>query len=304
MRVSLSGASGLLGRAVYAHYVEQGAKITGLAYTRAKAGLVRLDLTDYAAVLAHIEAEKPDLFIHCAAERRPDIAEKDPDAARKLNVEVTHQLASICAKLNVALIYISTDYVFDGNAPSGGYEPSAQPHPLNFYGETKLAGERAVQAAGCRAVIVRVPLLYGDVEYPGESAVDAVLQSVKRSTKEKPARMDDWAERYPTSIDEVAQKLYAISQLLVQDTAATCSILHVQCSEAPQTKYQMARLFAKLLGYSDENLISEASGPQPGDTPRPRDCCLSLECLRRYGIDPSVGTVSFEQYWQAQDWSS
>lgn len=74
------------------------------------------------------------------------------------------------------LIYISTDYVFDGTVPP--YEVDDKPNPLQFYGETKLAGEEAIQAVNKDAVILRVPILYGSTHYNGESAINVLLDVV------------------------------------------------------------------------------------------------------------------------------
>lgn len=74
------------------------------------------------------------------------------------------------------LIYISTDYVFDGTAPP--YEVEDKPNPLQFYGETKLGGEEAIKSVYPEAVILRVPILYGDTEYNGESAINVLIDVV------------------------------------------------------------------------------------------------------------------------------
>jgi S-adenosylmethionine synthetase len=74
------------------------------------------------------------------------------------------------------LIYISTDYVFDGTAPP--YEIDDKPNPLQFYGETKLGGEEAIKSVYPEAVILRVPILYGKTEYNGESAINILIDVV------------------------------------------------------------------------------------------------------------------------------
>lgn len=74
------------------------------------------------------------------------------------------------------LIYISTDYVFDGTAPP--YEVDATPNPLQFYGETKLGGEKAIESVYPEAVILRVPILYGKTEFNGESAINILIDVV------------------------------------------------------------------------------------------------------------------------------
>ena len=103
---------------------------------------------------------RPDVVVHCAAERFPDRVDQDPERAKALNVETCSRLAAECAACGASLVYISTDYVFDGGVKSGvapPYGADAPPMPVNFYGETKLAGERAVLAVPeAHPVVLRV----------------------------------------------------------------------------------------------------------------------------------------------------
>jgi dTDP-4-dehydrorhamnose reductase len=91
------------------------------------------------------------------------VCEKTPEAARKLNVLATSSLAQLSSSLEFTLIYISTDYVFPGNAPPGGYDVEDEPAPTNLYGETKREGEQAVLEArsqsNARCTVLRVPVL-------------------------------------------------------------------------------------------------------------------------------------------------
>lgn len=123
------------------------------------------------------------MIVHCAAERRPDVAEQDPERAEKLNRDVVAVMAELAQELECLLIYVSTDYVFDGKkwvvsgiqacGPSFAdlcrcsppYKPEDKPNPLNLYGKLKEAGERAVLSSkqertrGAGAIVLRVPLL-------------------------------------------------------------------------------------------------------------------------------------------------
>ncbi len=146
MKVLLTGASGLLGRAVHSQCNEKGYDTKALAFTRSDPAkqLVKLDLTDSAAVEACLKDFRPDVVIHTAAERRPDVVEKDPTASHAINVDAPASIATIASKLDKVplLINISTDYVFDGSKPP--YKVDDAPNPLNAYGVSKLQGERAV----------------------------------------------------------------------------------------------------------------------------------------------------------------
>ena len=106
-------------------------------------------------------------LIHCAAERRPDVAEADPTRASDLNEKVTQRLSALAKELGFGLVYISTDYVFDGARPP--YDVEDEPNPLNLYGRLKRGGEEAVLAVrkemleedlkGKELIVLRVPLL-------------------------------------------------------------------------------------------------------------------------------------------------
>ena len=122
---------------------------------------VPLDITDRAAVLDALEAVKPDVVIHCAAWTAVDAAEDHPEEARAGNAEGTDHLAEACALLDCKMIYLSTDYVFDGQGTVPWKPDEGNYHPLNVYGQTKLDGERAVMARLRKYFIVRVSWVFG-----------------------------------------------------------------------------------------------------------------------------------------------
>jgi len=90
------------------------------------------------------------------------VSERDPEGTQRLNVDATSVIAHWAAQHDAFIIYLSTDYVFDGTCAP--YRPDDTPHPLNTYGMSKLAGEGSVLTAGGPAAILRVPILYGQVE--------------------------------------------------------------------------------------------------------------------------------------------
>ncbi|KAJ3278878.1 Methionine adenosyltransferase 2 subunit beta, partial [Blyttiomyces sp. JEL0837] len=168
-KVLVTGASGLLGRAVFNAFDKDGKyDVIGLAFSRATDRLEKLDLTDFPAVETYLSTHLPTVIIHCAAERRPDKAESDKAGVLKLNVDTVRHLASISKKFNAWFLYISSDYVFDGRNPP--YNVNDKPNPINFYGETKLAGEVGCLEGNQEAVVVRIPVLYGDAKTVDESA--------------------------------------------------------------------------------------------------------------------------------------
>ncbi|CAG8459664.1 11741_t:CDS:10 [Diversispora eburnea] len=246
MRILITGASGLLGRAVYKYFNDSGHQVLGLAKSRLK-----------------------------NAERRPDVAEKNRDATLELNVNVPANIATFSKTYNFLLIHISTDYVFDGKNPP--YNVDDKPNPLNFYGETKYQSEIAVQKANSQAIILRVPILYGEVEYPDESAVNILLESVK------------------LSFQDVAKVIKEISEKVIEQKVQISGILHYSGNES-FTKYQICEVFSKLLNIPIDHLKPVDSIPTSVAVNRPYDCHLSTEKLLNSGID--VSCIKFNDWWK------
>ena len=122
-------------------------------------GRDQADLADPAACAAAIRAHRPDAVINAAAWTAVDRAETEEAAALVVNGDAPGAMAQACADLGLPLVQISTDYVFDG-AGTRPFRPDDRPAPLGAYGRTKLAGERAVQAAGCAHVILRTSWVF------------------------------------------------------------------------------------------------------------------------------------------------
>ncbi|KAF7727216.1 hypothetical protein EC973_007914 [Apophysomyces ossiformis] len=292
MKVVVTGASGLLGRAVAAQFKASGHQVIGTAFSRAKGDLAKLDLADENAVQAFVVEHKPDVLVHCAAERRPDVAEKDHEGTIKLNVAVPRLLGSLCIANGILLVYISTDYVFDGNAPP--YDVDATPNPLNFYGETKLGGEKAIQEVYPDAVILRVPILYGETEYNGESAINTLVDAVKNQAK--PVDMDNFASRYPTNVKDVARVIKDLAVKKIEDKQDIGGIFHFT-NEEMFTKYTICQLFGEILNVSTQHLKPQNDIPVAAAASRPKDSHLSNKRLKDLGIDTT--SVPFAQ-WSKQ----
>jgi len=146
--VWVTGAGGLIG-----NYVVQLASRCAPACRVRALTRDQLDLTDAAAVRRAFAADQPGLVIHCAALSRSPACDADPALARRLNVEVTHLLAELCAEL--PFVFFSTDLVFDGRR--GNYDEAEAPNPLSVYAETKAAAEQFV-LANPRHTVIRTSL--------------------------------------------------------------------------------------------------------------------------------------------------
>ena len=133
-----------------------GSPVTSMPY-------VQLDITDKAAVEAAITSIAPDVVVHCAAWTAVDMAEDDDkvEKVRAINAGGTQNIADVCKKLNCKMVYISTDYVFNGQGETP-WEPDCKDYqPLNVYGQTKLEGELAVANTLDKYFIVRIAWVFG-----------------------------------------------------------------------------------------------------------------------------------------------
>jgi dTDP-4-dehydrorhamnose reductase len=153
LRVLVTGASGMVGRAVVAHCTARGDQVSAHDH----AGL---DITDEAAVGETFARERPETVINCAAWTDVDGCERDGERAYRINARGPQVLAAESRRVSASLVTISTDYVFDGEK-EGFYTQRDDPHPTSVYGAAKLEGERLAQGASARTIIVRTGWVFG-----------------------------------------------------------------------------------------------------------------------------------------------
>ncbi len=153
MRVLVTGVNGQLGHDVMNELAKRGYEGVGV-------DVAEMDITDAQAVDKVITGAGVDKVIHCAAYTAVDAAEDNVDVCRKVNAEGTENIAKVCKKLDLPMVYISTDYVFDGEG-TRPWEPDDQRDPLNVYGQTKYEGELAVEENLDKYFIVRIAWVFG-----------------------------------------------------------------------------------------------------------------------------------------------
>jgi dTDP-4-dehydrorhamnose reductase len=283
MKILITGASGLLGRSMFKELKKhRNLQIMGTAHSRVSGDLKKLDLLDKSAVQSEILKFQPDLIIHSAAERRPDVCKNKPHVAENLNVTAVKTIEKAARDINARIIYISTDYVFDGVNPP--FFPDSITNPLNHYGEMKLAGEKILLASEVQSIILRVPILYGPVEFLGESSVTQIAEKLLH---EEISHHDNDAIRYPTNTENVAYVIYELIKLIEKGVPLD-QTYHWTGDEA-FTKYTMALVMGEILGINSKNIKEAASDPDAA--PRPRDSHLDKDKLVKLGI---VQTVPFD----------
>ena len=153
MKVLVTGVKGQLGYDVVNELTKRGIEAVGV-------DIQEMDITDAASVEKVIGEAAPDAVVHCAAYTAVDAAEDNVEICRKVNADGTQNIANVCKKLDCKMVYISTDYVFDGEG-TRPWEPEDERHPLNVYGQTKYEGELAVQNTLEKYFIVRIAWVFG-----------------------------------------------------------------------------------------------------------------------------------------------
>lgn len=153
MKVLVTGVKGQLGYDVVNELEKRGLEAVGV-------DIQEMDITDADSVSQVIGETAPDAVIHCAAYTAVDAAEDNVEICRKVNADGTRNIAHMCKKLDIPMIYISTDYVFDGQGERP-WQPDDERAPLNVYGQTKYEGELAVQELLEKYFIVRIAWVFG-----------------------------------------------------------------------------------------------------------------------------------------------
>lgn len=153
MKILITGVDGQLGQTLMQVLSRTHHELYGVNRTK-------LDITNKIRVCSYIDRVKPDVIVHCAAFTNVDGAEKDKGLAYEVNVLGTKYIAQVAGRIKCKFVYISTDYVFNGEKHTP-YNIEDRPNPLNIYGETKLAGEHLVTKYTKNHFIIRTSWIFG-----------------------------------------------------------------------------------------------------------------------------------------------
>lgn len=214
MRVLVTGSNGLLGQKLTDLYAQRDHVeliATGRGEDRSagqKHKYYQLDITLQQDINAAFEKFRPDVVINTAAMTQVDQCEEDRDACWLQNVTAVKYLIEACAKYNTFLVHLSTDFIFDGE--TGPYDETAQPNPLSYYGESKLAAEKALQQSNIEWAIVRTVLVYGLVHDMSRSNIILWVKKSLEEKKEIKVVNDQW--RTPTLAEDLAMGCALIAE--------------------------------------------------------------------------------------------
>ncbi|HEX3540108.1 MAG TPA: dTDP-4-dehydrorhamnose reductase [Acidimicrobiales bacterium] len=266
MRILITGAGGQLGRDLAAAAAE------GPAADIIAADRGRLDVADRDAVLQALTAARPGVVVHAGAWTAVDACEADADRAFRVNALGSRHVAEGAALIGAHLVYLSTDYVFDGRAGDAYREWDAT-NPLSVYGRSKLAGEREVQALRPGATIVRTSWV---CSAHGQNMVKTVL---RLAASHPELRFVADQQGCPTFTEDLAGMILRLAG------GRLPGIFHVT-NQGATTWFQFARDVLQAAGANPDRVqpIATADLQPPRPAPRPANSVLDNAALRYLGI--------------------
>jgi len=266
MKILITGASGLLGSKLVQVALSKGYEVFSCYKSNLPKGgtPVKLDISNRDGVKKVLENVSPDVIIHSAAITNVDLCESDHDIAYRVNVLGTKNLIDY-AKRKCLFVYISTDYVFDGE--KGLYKENDKPNPINYYGYTKLEGEKLVANSGLDYLIVRPSVIYGS--RPASGKINFALWLIEKLSKNDEVKLLTDQYVSPTLNTNLANMvLEAVERQLT-------GIFHMSGCERI-SRYNFGIKLAEVFSF-DPELIREANMSQmTWIARRPRDSSLDV----------------------------
>jgi dTDP-4-dehydrorhamnose reductase len=265
----VTGASGLLGSKVV-KLAKRKYEVIPTYNTRSlQPGSIKLDITNQNQVSDIFDQLKLEIVIHAASETNVDRCETQRQQAWKINAEGTLNIALACSKIGAKLVYISTDYVFDGE--KGSYTEQDEPNPINYYGITKLEGERQIINHCRNHVILRTSVLYGWHPWK-QNFVTWIINTLKQN-KELTLVEDHY--NTPTLADNLAEMALEAVQKDLQ------GLYHASGSRRI-SRYEFALLIAKIFNL-DQNLVKPIKMSQltAWVAKRPKDSSLNTKKIQK-----------------------
>lgn len=287
-KILITGSNGLLGQKLVQLLVHNAAiDLIGtsrgpnkLAQVVPELHFISLDVTEQQQVEKVLAVERPTHVIHTAAMTNVDECELKQEACWKLNVTAVQYLVQACEKYQIHLVHLSTDFVFDGEA--GPYDEEAQPNPISYYGQSKLAAEQLLQQSKIKWTILRTVLVYGVAHDYGRTNIVLWVKSSLEAHKTIQVVTDQF--RTPTLAEDLAMGCW----LVVQHDAT--GIYHLS-SRQTLTPYQMAVQVADYFNLNKSFIIEAdaATFSQPAQRP-PRTGFDISKAEKALGFKPHTFT--------------
>lgn len=262
MKVLVTGTKGQLGYDVVNELEKRG-------HTAVAVDIEEMDITDAVSVERVITEAEVEAVIHCAAYTAVDAAEDNVEICRRVNAEGTENIAKVCKKLDLKMIYISTDYVFDGEGERP-WEPDDERHPLNVYGQTKYEGELAVEKYLEKYFIVRIAWVFG---MNGKNFIKTIL------------KLSETHEELNVVDDQVGSPTYTydLAVLLVDMVESDKYGRYHATNEGLCTWYEFAKEIFRQAGV-EVKVNPVTSDMFPAKAKRPKNSRMSKEKLDANGF--------------------
>ncbi len=271
LKVLQFGATGQMARELIARSPRHGVQLTALSRDQA-------DLTDPAAIARIVEQADADLVINAAAYTAVDKAETERDVAFLVNAESPGAMARACAARGLPLVNASTDYVFNGSGSRAWREDDATA-PINAYGDSKLAGERAIAASEARAITLRTSWVFS------AHGANFVKTMLRFSDRPELKVVDDQIGR-PTFAGDLAEAALTVGRRLARDEDAPTGVFHFAGAEAISW-FGFAKATFEAKGPPAPAILAIPTEDYP--TPAARPANSVLDCTRiegAFGIVP------------------
>lgn len=264
MRVLVTGVKGQLGHDVMNELSKRGYQGIGV-------DVEEMDITDRAAVERVMKEVQPDKVVHCAAWTAVDDAEDKEELCRRVNAEGTENIAVMCKELDVPMVYLSTDYVFDGEG-TRPWEPDDERHPLNVYGQTKYEGELAVEKNLEKYFIVRIAWVFG---VNGKNFIKTML------------RLSETHDTLTVVNDQVGSPTYTydLARLLVDMLETEKYGRYHATNEGLCSWCEFAKEIFRQAG-KNVNVIPVSSEEYPAKAKRPHNSRMNKGKLKEMGFEP------------------
>lgn len=262
----ITGGSGLLG-SKFSYLTNDDYQITTTHHENPRKNTITLDITDSEDVIKKITNLNPDSVIHTAALTNVDYCQEHPAEAWKVNAQGTLNMVKACENTGSKLIYVSTDFVFDGK--KGMYCEEDKTHPLGHYATTKLKGEEFVQNSGLKYAITRVSVLYG-----WHKKMNFVTWVIDELQKNSPINIVTDQYNSPTLADNVAE---TIIKIIEKDKEG---IYHVAGGEKI-SRYNFAMNIAEVFDLDSSIIKPIKSSDLIQKALRPKDSSLSVEKIEK-----------------------
>jgi len=264
LKFLVTGSAGLVGQQVVKYLSKSNQVFSCYNESKPEYGdSVKMDLKNYEMISSVLTEIKPDVVIHLGAMTGVDLCEKEKTSASEINTKATEIIAKECSKLNSFLVYVSTDYVFDGNF--GMYKEDDVANPLGFYGKSKLEGEKAVQNFSTNWCIARTSTPFG--LHPTKKSFPVWVIENLQKQKQIDVLIDQFTS--PTYIPNLSRMLIEISERRIT------GIIHV-AGASKISRYQMASMVSDKLNLDGTLLKQISIDKMKWVAQRPKDSSLDV----------------------------